>query len=192
MLPSWTFPLLFVSFCISLIFVFLIHCFLLLCYLLISSNVGFGKHFGIYVIYYWIQQIFFEFLLSSKNTGRLIGGGLLENLARGHSLYFKHLRFLSSLLLLWTASQYFGRIKCNVYFIYPYYCDTSSFPFLQKKSLQLDLKVCRPCLVIASGHVLLWASLVAQMVKNLPEMQETWVQIPGLLRSPGEGNGCPL
>ena len=75
-------------------FFFLIHCFLLLCYLLISSNVGFGKHFGIYVIYYWIQQVFFEFLLSSKNTGRLIGGGLLENLARGHSLYFKHLRFL--------------------------------------------------------------------------------------------------
>ena len=24
-----------------------------------------------------------------------------------------------------------------------------------------------------------WASLVAQMVKNLPAMQETWVQSPG-------------
>ena len=28
--------------------------------------------------------------------------------------------------------------------------------------------------------VLLWASLVAQMVKNLPAMQETWVQSLGL------------
>ena len=32
------------------------------------------------------------------------------------------------------------------------------------------------------------ASLVAQTVKNLPEMQETWVQ-PGLGRFPGEGHG---
>ena len=34
--------------------------------------------------------------------------------------------------------------------------------------------------------------LVAQMVKNLPAMQETQVQFPGSLRSPGEGNGKPL
>ena len=41
------------------------------------------------------------------------------------------------------------------------------------------------------------ASLVAklaQLVKNLPAMRETWVpgSIPGLGRSPGEGNGNPL
>ena len=36
------------------------------------------------------------------------------------------------------------------------------------------------------------ASLVAQLVKNMPAMQETWVLIPGLGRSPGEGNGNPL
>ena len=30
------------------------------------------------------------------------------------------------------------------------------------------------------------------MVKNLPAMQETWGSIPGLGRSPGEGNGNPL
>ena len=37
------------------------------------------------------------------------------------------------------------------------------------------------------------ASLVAQLVKNLPTMQETWVRsIPGLGRSPGEGKGYPL
>ena len=37
------------------------------------------------------------------------------------------------------------------------------------------------------------ASLVAQLVKNLPAMRETWVWlIPGLERSPGEGKGYPL
>ena len=36
------------------------------------------------------------------------------------------------------------------------------------------------------------ASLVAQLVKDLPAMRETWVQsIPGLGRSPGEGKGYP-
>ena len=37
-----------------------------------------------------------------------------------------------------------------------------------------------------------WASLVAQLVKNLPSMQETWVQSPGLGRSPEEGNNYRL
>ena len=36
------------------------------------------------------------------------------------------------------------------------------------------------------------ASLVAQMVKNLPAVQETQVQFLGLGRSPGEGKGNPL
>ena len=36
------------------------------------------------------------------------------------------------------------------------------------------------------------ASLVAQLVKNLPVMQETTGSIPGLGRSSGEGNGNPL
>ena len=36
------------------------------------------------------------------------------------------------------------------------------------------------------------ASLVVQMVKNLPAVQETRGSIPGLGRSPGEGNGNPL
>ena len=36
-----------------------------------------------------------------------------------------------------------------------------------------------------------WASLVAQLIKNLPATRETWVQ--SLLgRSPGEGKGYPL
>ena len=35
-----------------------------------------------------------------------------------------------------------------------------------------------------------WLSLVAQMVKNLPAVQETWVQSLG--RSPVERNGNPL
>ena len=33
---------------------------------------------------------------------------------------------------------------------------------------------------------------MAQMVKNLPAMQEIQVSFPGLGRSPGEGNGSPL
>ena len=37
-----------------------------------------------------------------------------------------------------------------------------------------------------------WASLVAQMVKNLPAMQETPSSIPGSRNSPGEGIGYPL
>ena len=36
------------------------------------------------------------------------------------------------------------------------------------------------------------ASLVAQMVKNLPAMQETLVWSLGQEDSPGEGNGTPL
>ena len=34
--------------------------------------------------------------------------------------------------------------------------------------------------------------MVVQMVKNLPAMWETWGLIPGLGRSPGEGNGNSL
>ena len=34
-----------------------------------------------------------------------------------------------------------------------------------------------------------WAPLVAQMVKNLPAMQETWIQPPGWEDSPGGGHG---
>jgi len=37
-----------------------------------------------------------------------------------------------------------------------------------------------------------WASLVAQMVKNLSAMRETLVQSLGLEDSPGEGKGYPL
>ena len=36
-----------------------------------------------------------------------------------------------------------------------------------------------------------WESLVAQTVKNLPAMQETWVQSLGQ-ESPGKGHGNPL
>ena len=40
--------------------------------------------------------------------------------------------------------------------------------------------------------VYFWASLIAQLVKNLPAMQETWVQSLGWGRSPGEGKGSAL
>ena len=39
-------------------------------------------------------------------------------------------------------------------------------------------------------HVM--GSLVAQMVKNLPAMQESQGSIPGLEKSPREGSGFPL
>ena len=37
-----------------------------------------------------------------------------------------------------------------------------------------------------------WASLVAQLVKNPPAMQETWVRSLGWEDSRGEGKGYPL
>ena len=37
-----------------------------------------------------------------------------------------------------------------------------------------------------------WASLVAQLVKNLPEMWETWIQYLGWKDSPGGGHGSSL
>ena len=37
-----------------------------------------------------------------------------------------------------------------------------------------------------------WASLVVQMVKNLPAMWETWVQSLDWEDSPGGGHGNPL
>ena len=37
-----------------------------------------------------------------------------------------------------------------------------------------------------------WASLVAQVVKNLPAMQVDLGSIPGLGRSPAEGKGYPF
>ena len=37
-----------------------------------------------------------------------------------------------------------------------------------------------------------WASLVAQRLKRLPAMQETWVRSLDWEDSPGEGNGNPL
>ena len=37
-----------------------------------------------------------------------------------------------------------------------------------------------------------WASLIAQLVKNPPAMQETSGSIPGFRRSAGEGTGYPL
>ena len=40
--------------------------------------------------------------------------------------------------------------------------------------------------------MLVWTSLVPQMVKNLPAIAGDWGSIPELGRFPGEGNGNPL
>ena len=42
------------------------------------------------------------------------------------------------------------------------------------------------------GFHVYWASLVAQRLKRLPPMWETWVRSLGWEDSPGEGNGSPL
>ena len=41
-------------------------------------------------------------------------------------------------------------------------------------------------------YIYIRASFIAQLVKNLPAMQETWVQFLGRVDPPGEGNGNPL
>ena len=50
------------------------------------------------------------------------------------------------------------------------------------------------CLFLKVTFIYFGASLMAQLVKNPPAMQETWFQgsIPGLGRSPGEGKSYPL
>ena len=40
--------------------------------------------------------------------------------------------------------------------------------------------------------LLFWASLVVQLIRNLPAVQETWVRSLGWEDSPGEGKGNPL
>ena len=56
--------------------------------------------------------------------------------------------------------------------------------------------MCGNLLFIFMLFYVLKTSLVAQTVKRLSTMQETWVRflglIPGSGRSPGEGNGNPL
>ena len=47
-------------------------------------------------------------------------------------------------------------------------------------------------LSLLTPMTILWASLVAQLVKNPPVMQETLGSIPGLGRYPGEGIAYPL
>ena len=42
------------------------------------------------------------------------------------------------------------------------------------------------------GSPIQWAFLVAQTVKNLSSMQETWVWSLGREDAPGEGNGSPI
>ena len=45
---------------------------------------------------------------------------------------------------------------------------------------------------LENSMVILWASLVAQAVKNMPAMWETWVRSLGWEDSPGGGHDNPL
>ena len=59
---------------------------------------------------------------------------------------------------------------------------------LKKKSFLLSIAYyCNTYCFLSVG-----ASLVAQRLKCLPAMQETWVQSLGWEDPPGEGNGNPL
>ena len=59
-------------------------------------------------------------------------------------------------------------------------------------TLASTLHVCKVALVVLSSVAILWASLVAHAVKNLPVVQETWVQPLGWEDSPGGEHGHPL
>ena len=60
----------------------------------------------------------------------------------------------------------------------------------------IDLQCCVGFRCIAKWfsytYTYIWASLVAQMLKNLPAMKKALGSIPGLGRSPGGGQGNPL
>ena len=77
-------------------------------------------------------------------------------------------------------------------------CTSSSVAFhmmysVYKLNKQGDnLQLWRTPFPIWSLSVVLWASLIDQLGKNLPAMQETPSSIPGLGRSSGEGKGYPL
>ena len=64
------------------------------------------------------------------------------------------------------------------YFLYLVFCEPRPLP-LKSGTVVKVIEVSR-------------ASLVAQLVKIHLQLQETWCSIPGLARSPGEGNGYPL
>ena len=54
------------------------------------------------------------------------------------------------------------------------------------------MKIFKKMYILKRSRACVGASLLAQTVKNLPAMQESWVQSPGLGRFPGEENGYPL
>ena len=62
--------------------------------------------------------------------------------------------------------------------------------------LKIGILLSSVILLFSKAHFLLleisWASLVAQLVKNLPAIPETLGSVPALERSLGEGNGYPL
>ena len=60
-----------------------------------------------------------------------------------------------------------------------YMCFSAIFFFSLVKCLFMSFAYILIFLVGFPGGVSWWAVLVAQMVKNLPEMQETWVQSLG-------------
>ena len=69
--------------------------------------------------------------------------------------------------------------------------ENSKHEFIKSEEIWHLVSIYHICISLNS-LLLTLNSLVAQLVKNLPAMQETWVQFPGLGRYPGEGNGNSL
>ena len=63
---------------------------------------------------------------------------------------------------------------------------------LQPHNSKALILQCSAFFMVQLSHPFSRASLVAQLVKNLPAMRETWVLSLGQEDSPGEGNGNPL
>ena len=92
-----------------------------------------------------------------------------------------------------TGQQQVGiRISCQSIQTHSYHCLKRKRKLLKNTEHKIILNWNSQIAIISptlSGGL---ASLIAQLVKNLPAMQETGVRFLGQEDSPGEGNGNPL
>ena len=72
---------------------------------------------------------------------------------------------------------------------HPRTCGCITLPGKKDLRLHMEIQLLTSCIL---GTEIILASLVVQMVKNLPAMWENPGSILGSERSPGEVNGCPL
>ena len=87
-----------------------------------------------------------------------------------------------------------GEIYTFSFYFYFHYCknNISSFFFKLQTSIKKHPRKIKTFHGNSEFFPWLRVPLVAQSVKNLPAMQETWVQSLDWEGPPGEGNGNPL